>query len=780
MIQVRYPRPTVTSSDAVRFARELYGVDGTATPLPSERDQNFHVTSTTGESFVLKIANVAESRAALEAQNRVLRHLSRLEPELTAPRVVAATSGEDVSKVVGSDGQDHLVRMLTFVDGGVWAGAQSHSPELRRSLGRAVALVDRALVGFPAPEREQDFKWDLTRAGWIREYVHHLAPPQRGLVERLFARYESDAKPVFSRLRAGLLYNDANDYNVIVRDGRVIGLIDYGDMTPGPLVCDLAIAIAYGIMGAANPLAAAADIVAGYHEVLPLTDAEFDVLYALVCARLCVSVTNSAYQRHAEPANEYLLISERPAWDLLEKLGDVDPGVARETFRIRCGLSSRPAVSAAEILAIRRTYLGRNLSLAYDTPLHIVRGYMQHLYDADGRAYLDAVNNVAHVGHCHPRVVRAGQAQMAVLNTNTRYLHELVVRYAERLCATLPEPLRVCYFVNSGSEANELALRLARTHTRSQATVVLDGAYHGNTSALVEISPYKYDGPGGTGQWPFVRKVARPDPYRGAYRRGDPKAGVKYAALVERAVGDLRSSGHPRSTFVAESAMGSSGQVILPDGFLEAAYRHIRADGGVCIADEVQVGLGRVGTHFWGFQTQNVVPDIVAVGKPIGNGHPLGAVITTPELAESFNNGMEYFNTFGGNPVSCAIGLAVLDVIEDERLQANALRVGERLRKGFRELASRHALIGDVRGLGLFVGVELVNDRTTLAPAPGQTAYVTNRLVQRGVLVSIDGPLHNVLKIKPPLVFSDADADFFVETLDAILKEDAAQPSPAR
>jgi len=346
---------------------------------------------------------------------------------------------------------------------------------------------------------------------------------------------------------------------------------------------------------------------------------------------------------------------------------------------------------------------------------------------------------------------------------------------AGRLPAKRPPSLSVCYFVNSGSEASELALRLARAHTASKGTVVLDGAYHGNSNALIEISPYKYDGKGGAGEPPFVRKVPMPDTYRGAYRRNDSESGARYAAHVQSASNTLTAAGYPRASFIAESLMGSSGQLVLPDGFLRAAYAHVRANGGLCIADEVQCGFGRVGSHFWGFETQGVVPDIVVMGKPMGNGHPMGAVVTTPEIAASFDNGMEYFSTFGGNPVSCAIGLAVLDVLEDEKLQANALRVGEYLRRGFESIASQHEIVGDVRGLGLFIGVEFVLARDSLEPAPAQTSYITNRLKERGVLVSIDGPLDNVLKIKPPLVFSEADADFFVDTLDIVLGENGAR-----
>jgi 4-aminobutyrate aminotransferase-like enzyme len=426
------------------------------------------------------------------------------------------------------------------------------------------------------------------------------------------------------------------------------------------------------------------------------------------------------------------------------------------------------AIETEQILKTRRAHLGRNLSLAYQQPLHIARGYMQHLYAADGRRYLDAVNNVAHVGHSHPHVVKAAQAQNAVLNTNSRYLHSNLARYAERLLATLPEPLRVVYFVCSGSEANELALRLARTYTGSPETIVLDRAYHGNTNALIEISPYKYERAGGAGQQPHIHQVAIPDIYRGPFKADDPQAGAKYARPVAEAAHSIAAH-NLKPTFICESLMGSAGQIPLAPEYLRAAYAAVRAVGGVCIADEVQVGLGRVGDRFWGFQLQNVIPDIVTLGKPLGNGHPLAAVITTPAIAEAFDNGMEYFNTFGGNPVSCAIGLAVLEVIENEGLQTRAREVGAYFLAGLRQLQAVHPIIGDARGAGLFLGVELVRDQGTLTRAVDEATYVVNRLKELGILISAD---FNSLKIKPPLQFTQADADLFIERLNQVLQED--------
>jgi 4-aminobutyrate aminotransferase-like enzyme len=389
---------------------------------------------------------------------------------------------------------------------------------------------------------------------------------------------------------------------------------------------------------------------------------------------------------------------------------------------------------------------------------------------------LDVYNNVPLVGHSHPKVVDAVSKQLGLLNTNTRYLHDNVVRYAKRLTQRLPEPLRVCYFVNSGSEANELAFRLARAHTKLDDIIVLEHAYHGHTNTLIDVSPYKFDGPGGKGRKPWVHVAPIADDYRGIYQRGELDLGAKYASHVAEILDRLQWEGRGAASFIAETMPSVGGQIVFPPAFLAEVYRHVRAAGGVCIADEVQVGFGRLGTHFWGFETQSVVPDIVVLGKPIGNAFPLAAVITTPEIAGSFDNGMEFFSTFGGNPVSCAAGLAVLDVLEEEQLQQNALRVGNGLRCRLEQLRERHPLIGDIRGSGLFLGLDLVRDCATREAAAEQASYVCNRLRERGILTGTDGPFHNVLKIRPPLIFSDADAGLFVATLEAILDEDPAQP----
>ncbi len=431
------------------------------------------------------------------------------------------------------------------------------------------------------------------------------------------------------------------------------------------------------------------------------------------------------------------------------------------------GTRADPGLRRAEILRRRSTSMSAALSLSYAEPLHIVRGEGAYLYDGQARGWLDLVNNVAHVGHCHPRVVAAAVAQQALLNTNTRYLHDAVVSYARRLAGTLPDPLSVVFLVNSGSEANDLALRLAYAHTGSREVVVLDHAYHGNLTSLIDVSPYKFDGPGGAGRPEHTHVVALPDRYRG--RLGD--GAEPYLADLDRVLAGLAARGSGAAVLLAEAIPGTAGQVVLADGFLSGAYHRVRAAGGVCIADEVQTGFGRVGDAFWAFEQHGVVPDVVTLGKPIGNGHPMGAVVTTPQIAASFATGMEYFNTFGGNPVSARVGLAVLDVLADERLQLHAARVGRRLRDGLAALRERHQSVGDVRGSGLFLGIELVSDRDRRTPATAAAAGVVEAVKRRGVLLSSDGPDHNVLKIKPPMVLAEADADRVVTVLDEALAE---------
>jgi 4-aminobutyrate aminotransferase-like enzyme/Ser/Thr protein kinase RdoA (MazF antagonist) len=780
--------PTFTTAAATSLADKLYGIHADATPLPSERDQNFLLTTNAGERFVLKIANALEERAMLEAQQEAMDHLAS--QMSLCPRVVTSVNGEGLEQIESRSTFKNFVRVVTYLPGIPLANVDHHSPELLHDLGRKLGRLDFALASFDHPAIHRDFHWDL-RHGLrvIREYSPLVVDEDlRKLVEVQAEGFERDLVPLLCKLRLSAIHNDANDYNILVDEGSsaneqcVTGLIDFGDLVHSFTVGDLAVAIAYAILDKPDPLATAALLVSGFHEENMLNEDEVAALFDLVRLRLCMSVCHASQQQKQRPDDDYLSISQRPVRNTLPRLAAIQPVIAQARFRRACGFLGRQMSAGfkkTETLAARRKLLGANLSVAYDDPVKVIGGSMQYLFADDGRRYLDAYNNVPHVGHCHPRVVRAGQQQMAVLNTNTRYLHDLINEYAAELCQTLPEPLSVCYFVNSGSEANELALRLARAYTKQRDLIVLEHAYHGNTTTLIDISPYKHSGPGGEGAPAWVHTAPIPDLYRGLYRGNDAQAAGKYAQHVIEIIEHLRAHGVGLSGFIAESLPSVAGQIVFPNGYLAKVYEAVRAAGGVCIADEVQTGYGRIGTHFWGFESYDTVPDIVVLGKPIGNGHPIGAVITTPEIAASFNNGMEFFSTFGGNTVSCAIGLAVLEVVHEEALQGHALKVGKQLLTGLGALMDAREIIGDVRGSGLFLGVELVGNRETREPATAEATMIVNRMRAAGILLGTDGPFHNVLKIRPPMPFSEADSHFLIDTLDGILAAEFP-PIPSR
>lgn len=767
---------TYDSPDFARcIAAEGWGLDGDAVPLAGEFDFNFLIHARDTGRFVLKVSPIDAERESLECQIAVMRHLQESPVAALVQRAVPTVTGSDLLVVEDNDGKPRWVRLVSYLEGVPLVGLDRRPPRLLEEIGATLARLDLALRDFDHPGAHRQLKWDLTAMPALGRFAEFIPDPaRRNLLESLIERFNRVITPRLDELEFGVIYNDANDRNLLVKtdaDGvpRLGGIIDFGDMLHTVVIAELAIACAYLMLDQDDPLADAAHVVRGYHSVRPLTEVERELLPDFIIARLVASVLMSARGRHRDPGNAYLQISEAPVWRLLERMTMIEEDQLHDAVETGCRGPKTPSRSIGEILAIRRRHVGRNLSVSYSEPLKIVRGKGQYLFDADGRRYLDLVNNVCHVGHCHPHVVAAGQRQMAELNTNTRYLHDHLAEYALRLSATFPDPLSVCFFVCTGTEANDLALRLARTHTHTKEILVLEHAYHGHSPSLIEIGTYKCEGPGGEGLAAHAHKVAMPDPYRGPHR--GPDAGWRYGDEVGRIVAELERKDRPPGAFMAESLIGCGGQVIPAPGFMPEAYAAVRAAGGVCIADEVQVGFGRVGSHFWAFEALNVVPDIVTLGKPIGNGHPMAAVVTTPEIAESFFTGMEYFNTFGGNPVSCAIGLAVLEVIESEGLQEHARLLGGQFLHGFREMAPRHPLIGDVRGLGLFLGVELVRDHQTLEPADTEASAVIDAMRDRGFLLSTDGPLHNVIKIKPPMVLTADDVDAVLLNIDEVLSE---------
>jgi alanine-glyoxylate transaminase/(R)-3-amino-2-methylpropionate-pyruvate transaminase len=425
--------------------------------------------------------------------------------------------------------------------------------------------------------------------------------------------------------------------------------------------------------------------------------------------------------------------------------------------------------SSDEVLQLRKEFLNPGIFLYYKRPLMLVEGKMQYVWDEHGRRYLDALGGIVtvSVGHCHSDVVDVARRQNQTLqHSTTIYLHPNIAEYARKLAAKMPGDLKVCYFVNSGSEANDLALLMARAYTGSYDVIALRSAYHGGSTLAMGLTgnrAWKFNIPHGLG----VHHAITPDPYRGLWGRDDVDAGKKYAADVKNLI-DYGTSGHV-AAFIAESIQGVGGCIVFPDSYLKYAYEHVRAVGGLCIADEVQTGFGRTGTHYWGFETQGVIPDIVTMAKGIGNGCPLGAVVTTPKIAQTIADRL-HFNTFGGNPVVCAQGSAVLDIIERENMQANSLKLGNKILAGLNKLKEKHTLIGDVRGKGLLLGIELVKDRKSKEPAREECAQVMENCKEMGLLVGKGGLWGHTIRFSPPMCLKEQDADFLIDVLDCALE----------
>ncbi len=757
--------PAFEVDPARRILRDVFGVEASLTPLAGERDQNFRADTPDGLRFLFKISNPADDRSIVEMQAAALRHIGQVDPGLPVMRALPGTSGEPWVEVAGPDGRTYPVRLFTFLPGQETATTALTNPAIW-SFGQVTARLGRALRGFFHPAADYEILWDITRLAKLRPLLAHLSDGARkAQVERVLDRFETRIAPVLPGLRAQVIHADMSLSNVLFDDDlRISGIVDFGDMTHAPLVCDLAIAVADVLHGRDDAIDAAESLIGGYISVTPLEDEEAGLVADLVAARLATEIAVTAWRRGLYPGNvAYTAVSEPGARAFLDSIEATGIDAVARRFREACrGLPYRRSATRG-LLERRRQALPRS-PLFYQDPVHLVRGEGVWLFDPDDRRYLDCYNNVPVVGHSHPRVVRAVAEQQRLLATHSRYLHEAIIELAERLKATLPPALDAVLVVNSGSEANDLAWRIARAATGRAGAVVTAYAYHGLTEATHALSPEDW----ASKERPaHVATVPAPDGYRGAYRREEDGWAERYAARIDDAARALGERG--LAAIYLDPAFTADGILAPPPAYLRAAARRVHALGGLLVADEVQAGHGRSGSHLWSFRASGIEPDMVVLGKPMGNGFPVAALVVRSQLLASVPEQTELFSTFGGNPVACAAALAVLDIIEDEGLVRNAAEVGSYLRQGLAALAERHALIGDVRGEGLLLGVELVEDRQTRAPAAGRARSVTEAMRERGILLGATGPAGNVLKIRPPLVFQREHADFLLRTLDDVL-----------
>jgi 4-aminobutyrate aminotransferase-like enzyme/Ser/Thr protein kinase RdoA (MazF antagonist) len=997
----------MNSNEAEKILLKLYNIKGTASKLPGEVDANFKIKVKGKNQYILKISPENSDESELDFQQKILQYLTDKNPSLISPKVIFDRNENAISEIIIDNKNILKVRLLTWIDSRVWSSVNPKLNDLRFSLGKKNGEITKNLQGFNHTKAERNFDWDISQGLWTKNYLHFNNNNEKEIISYFLKKFEA-FQTTYKTLRKAIVHNDANDNNVLVsedlKNPKVTAIIDFGDAIKTQIINDIAITSSYAMMHHNDPLEASLPIIKGYHEAFPIEEKELEFLYVLIAMRLIISVTKSAINKIKHPENEYLLISEKPAWNVLKKWIRVSEDFAHFSFRNTCSFTVHPnqqkfknwtkdntfsiselfptinrnkihhldlsvsscfvghqkefnnldlfqfkidqlqkevptkilaggyleprnlytsteydtvgnygkqsrtihlgidfwlpentavhalfdgevvivendfgdkeygglivlkhqqkdwcfytlyghntpksvlkhAIGAVikkgeqvavlanypengnwaphlhfqvmlslldyktdfpgvaylnqievwknlcpnpnllfkvdgfkenlinisdDILTQRKQHLGKGMSLQYQKPLHIVKGTNQYLIDNFGQKYLDTVNNVAHVGHENFDVVKAGQNQMSLLNTNTRYLHENINNLAKEILETLPKEISVLHFVNSGSEANELAIRMIKACTDSDEIIASEHGYHGNTNGTVNISSYKFDGKGGKGKPNNTHIFPIPDAFRGKYR-GENTAD-KYADEVQILIDKIHQQNKKVGGFIMEPIISCGGQVELPEGFLKQVYQQVQKAGGLCISDEVQTGVGRMGKTFWGFQLHHVIPDIVTIGKPLGNGHPIAAVACTKEVAEKFANGMEFFNTFGGNPVSCAIATEVLRVVKRDELQENALIVGEFLKSELIKLSKEFTIIGDVRGQGLFLGIELVDEE--MNPLAEKTDYIINRMKDFGVLMSSDGPDHNVIKIKPPITFTKENAQEVIFYLQKIFGED--------
>ncbi len=785
--------PRLSPNEINSIAEKVFGVSGDIQPLWGERDQNLLIRRETGGDLILKITNERETAETVDLHVSTLQHIARTDPDLPVARLVPALSGETVVSITSAEGSGHMAYLCTRLPGDTIANTAlgATRKQTLRAAGALAGRTTRALAGFFHPAAGNPLFWDVRHAGDLLDGATGIK--DAALRQRVLdlAEKTSDLTSALLALRAQAIHHDVNQANTLVDPDNPTtptGLIDFGDMLHGTVAQDVAVCATEMLFNTNDPLADACAVIAGYDSACELDAAEIDLLWDLMVAR-CVSglLIGGARILHGitSPGSiEY----EAEYGPVLEALLDIGRDRMRAEFRHACRFPPycppEPDAAAAgtdidvSLLDRRHAVLGRHALLSYDRPLHTVRGEGVWLFDASGDRFLDAYNNVPHVGHCHPHVVRAQTRQARTLNTNTRYVYESVVEYGERLAALLPGDLGVTLFVNSGSEANDVAQRMTHKLTGRSGSLIVDGAYHGITSEIYALSPSMDWGHGEdvNARHPsHTRSDIGVLPVPDLLRAQDANKMLSACEAESReTMQRLCNAGHPPGMFLFCSAFSSSGILDLPRDYISGIANQVQKDGGMVICDEVQYGFGRSGDEFWGFANYGVTPDAVTLGKPMANGLAIGAVVTTPDNVERFTRDSEFFSTFGGNPVACAAANAVLDVIERENLRENARTVGsylrDRLRACIDAIPGGSDVVAEVRGRGLFVGVEIIKDGESKTPDREACSRIKNHMRNNRVLIGSDGFHANVLKIRPPMVFAREHADIFAEAFGAAIE----------
>jgi 4-aminobutyrate aminotransferase-like enzyme/Ser/Thr protein kinase RdoA (MazF antagonist) len=733
-----------------------WGIAGELTPVHGERDSNFRVDA--GERrYLLKVHNPADGEQVLDLQRSALRHIRMVAPHLPVPDVIDAAEGRPWVEVTGRDGRRSLAWVMSWLDGR-HPDPDELGPDDLHEWGRTAARLGQTLRGFVHPAAAYPILWDIRRLPLLRGRLSAVAGDRRPAIEAVLDRFEHRVSPQLRTLRAQVVHNDLAPTNVLVDESlRVTGITDFGDLTHTSLVCDLAVAVADLLSGRPDGPEVAPEVVSGYDAVTRLEPAELALVPDLMAGRYAATVLITAWRSREQGWAPEI---DDEAYRQLEAMLDLglDALATRFTAAVRPGTDAErhggrglPSARRAteDLLDARARVLGRQ-ELSYGRPVHLVSGRGVFLDAADGRRYLDAYNNVPVVGHAHPAVVEAASRQLATLNTNSRDLQEAPVALAERLLATLPDRFDRVLLVNSGSEANDLAWRIARHATGSSGGIATDFAYHGITEAIFAFSPECW----GDAERPAHIRLVPPPPAP--------------ASAVREAIGGLAARGHGLAAMLVDGVFTSDGILGPAHEWTRAAAAAVHEAGGLYVADEVQAGHGRTGDHLWSFLAGDLPADLVTLGKPMGNGYPVAAVVGPAELVDPFVEGTDYFSTFGGGTAACAAALAVLRVIEEERIVDRVAVVGGRLVDALRAVTADRADVSAVRGWGLAIAVDIV-DPASGRPDPARTGRIVEGMRDRGVLIGRTGRTRSTLKVRPPLVFGDEHVDLLAEQLAGAL-----------
>ncbi|MEH6606266.1 MAG: aminotransferase class III-fold pyridoxal phosphate-dependent enzyme [Pseudomonadales bacterium] len=777
--------PQFSLAQVQALTSQLYGIEGEYREVVSERDLSWLIKQSSGQTVVLKISNAIEVEGIVDFQVKALQHIAERDPSVPVPHMIATKSGKLFDWITADDGTAHMIRILSFLEGDVvYDTPAAHNATTRYNAGALVGKLAKALGNFFHPHARSNIHlWDISRALDLRPHIDDIEDLDlRTLCHDILERAESFTLPKLKSTRWQVVHQDAHSGNMLVDPNNAFlptGIIDFGDMGYNSIVAEVVEAADSFSLEDDDLLANLCEVTAGFDSSYPLEENEIDLIYDALLLQYAVGsivvgsrlIHDQEDNVHVEDADKYGIILKR-----LYQHGR-EQGIRRLREACRFPVySPREADDEIfdehydEIFAKRENKLGPIWHF-YNKAMRFTRAKGGWMYAADGTAYLDSYNNVPQIGHSHPHVVKAIARQAAVLNTNTRYVCDIAADYAERLTAELPDHLDTCIFVNSGSEANDLAMQIAKAMSGNQGGLVLDMAYHGCTelSAKMSHDSWAHLPPE---QWPQdIEPLMVPDTYRGPYA-GDLEAGEKYAADMDRAITALAQRGHKPAAFMVDTAMCAHGLTEVPDNYFNLTAEKTRAAGGYMIADEVQAGCGRMGT-FWGYRAaglkhENV--DFITMGKPVGNAHPLGVIILSSKMMLQFLNGSSpmLFSTFGGNSVACAAGMAVLDVIEREGLIEKSNRVGDYLRAELSKLAEKHSIIGDIRGRGILTGVEFVSCRKAKTPASAETDVLIEAMLARRVMVGKGAD--NVLKLRPSMAWDETEVDFFIAALSDSLE----------